>query len=375
MPQVQVVGSYGEVAAAEWDALVADGSPFLEHAYLFGLEQTGCATTDTGWTPRPVLARDDDGRLMAAAPAWIKTHSMGEFVYDHGWADAARRAGFPYFPKLVVAVPFTPVTGDRLLVRQGVDPEPWRDALLAGLQAAVEQAGCHGLHVLFDTEDESRHLEQRSGFSRLQYQFHWTNEGYHTFDDWLARFRSKARKQIRRERREHAGLTFRVHTNPTPDELDVMHSFYADTCRQFGPWGRVYLSRELFRQLGEVWGHRLVVVLACDGDRVIAGALNVVKGDRLYGRYWGCSEQRPFLHFEVCYYQTVQWCIEQGLAAFEPGHGGGHKYKRGYHPTVTRSNHWLVDPRLHEGLRRHTERERAHVLEEAEALREASTFR
>lgn len=369
MPQVEVRGSYEEVNAEAWDALVGDGSPFLEHAFLVGLERTGCATPETGWTPRPILVRDDDGRLVAGAPGWVKTHSMGEFVYDHGWADAARRARIPYYPKLVVGVPFTPVTGSRLLIRPDADPAQWRP----GLQAALE--GCHGLHVLFDVEDEATWLEERGAFTRLQYQFHWHNEGYGTFDDWLGRFRSKDRNKIRRERREAGRLRIEARAGASAPELDALHAFYVNTCRQFGPWGRVYLTRDFYRYLGEVWNHRLQVVLARDGDAIVAGALNAWKGDRLYGRYWGCAEERPFLHFEVCYYQAVEWCVAHGLAVFEPGHGGGHKYKRGFEPTLTRSNHWFPDRRLHEGLKRYVAEETAHVRADAAALRALSPLK
>lgn len=368
MFRVQVLGSFGDVGATEWDALVGEASPFLEHTFLLGLEETGCATQATGWVPRPVVVRDAGGALVAAAPAWIKPHSMGEFVYDHAWADAAQRAGFPYFPKLVVAVPFTPVTGPRLLGRDDA-----RSALLDGLRAAAER--CHGLHVLFDTDTEAAWLAAQGAFERLQFQFHWKNDGYDTFDDWLSRFRSKTRNKLRRERKEAARLRIVSRTNPSAAELDALHRFYTHTCGQFGPWGHAYLSAPLFRRLGERWGHRLHAVLAYDGDVLVAGAFNVVKGDTLYGRYWGCDAQYRFLHFEVCYYQAVAYCIAHGLRTFEPGHGGGHKYRRGFEPTITRSNHLFADPRLHEPLERWTAEESAHVRDQAEALRALSPFR
>lgn len=373
MAHVEMPDGYGRIDASEWDSLLApDDSPFLEHAFLLALEETGCASPRTGWTPRPVLVRDDEGRLAAAAPAWVKTHSMGEFVYDHAWADAVERAGRAYYPKLVVAVPFTPVTGRRLLVRAD-RPEAWTAALVDGLRRAA--AGCHGLHVLFDKAAEAAVLEALGLFPRLQFQFHWRNEGYDRFDDWISGFRSKARNKLRRERREVARFRFTVGTDPTPDELDVLHAFYTDTCRRFGPWGHAHLSRELFRRLGERWGHRLHVVLAHDEHGVAGGALNVVKGDRLYGRTWGCREEQPFLHFEVCYYRAIEYCIEHRLAAFEPGHGGGHKYRRGFSPTLTWSNHAFPDPQVHEGLRRFAAAEARAVREQVDALRALSPFR
>lgn len=352
-------GSYARVSAAEWDALVGDGSPFLEHAFLSALETFGAATPATGWTPRPILVRRG-GRLVGAAPGWVKTHSLGEFVYDHAWADAARRAGFRYYPKLLVGVPFSPVTGGRLLVAPGPGEEAVRETLLAGIRAAAED--CFGVHVTFPTEADARWLEARGLFPRLQFQFHWFNQGYRTFDDWLATFPSDKRNKLRRERKELRGLTIAPTDRPTPDELVALHRFWTNTAAQFGPWGNVYLSPEIFVHLGEVWGDRLHAVLARDGGRLVAGTFNVRKGDRLYGRYWGADEGVRFLHFEVCYYQPIEDAIRRGLAAFEPGHGGTHKYRRGFQPTITWSSHALADARLHDGLARHTALERAQVL-------------
>jgi len=373
VPTVQVLDSYQGIAAPEWDALVGDGSPFLEHTFLAGLERLGCAVPETGWSPRPVLVRDDDGRLVGAAPGWVKGHSMGEFVYDHGWANAARGAGLPYYPKLVVGVPFSPVSGQRLLVADDADTGAVRQALLAGLQAAVE--GCHGLHVLFNTEAEATWLAERGAFPRLQYQFHWTNHDYEDFEHFLRRFSSKKRNKIRRERKELRGLRLEAVVDPGAERLDVMHRFYVQHCRNFGPWGRVYLSRDFFQYLGEAWGDRLHVVLAYDGDRPVAGTFNVVKGDRLYGRHWGAEDDVKFLHFEVCYYQAIEECIRRGLRVFEPGHGGGHKYRRGFEPTLTWSSHWLAHGGLHNALRDHAAAEAEAVREQVEELHEISPLK
>jgi predicted N-acyltransferase len=360
--ECEVHESFGAISARDWDALVGDASPFLEHTYLYGLEAFGLAVPGTGWTARPIVVRDG-GRLVAAAPAWKKSHSMGEFVYDHGWADAARRAGLRYYPKLVVAVPFTPVAGPRLL---GAPDASARDALLAGIERAAED--CHGLHVLFDEEDEAAWLESRGAFVRLQFQFHWHNEGFGSFEDWLSTLPSRKRNKIRRERKALAGLRIESGTDPSPKVLDALHRFYANTARAFGPWGHVYLSRDFYRHLGDVWGARLHTVTAWDGDRIVGGAFNVVKGGRLYGRTWGCDEQVQFLHFEVCYYRAIEDCIARGWSTFEPGHGGGHKYRRGFRPVLTRSNHKLRDPRLHEALRRYTADESAAVVAQVGAL-------
>ncbi|MEQ1507651.1 MAG: GNAT family N-acetyltransferase [Myxococcota bacterium] len=363
-----VVESFEAVPAAAWDALVGDGSPFLEHVFLATLEALGSATPATGWTPRIVLVHDG-ATLVGAAPAYVKTHSMGEFVYDHGWADAARRAGIPYFPKLIVGVPFTPVTGQRLLVHPDrADVDAIRTAILRGIERAARD--CRGVHVLFDTPDEVAFLERHGLFQRVQYQFHWGNDGYRTFDDWLGSFTSDKRNKIRRERKELAGLRIEAITAPSREVLDALHQFHRSTASQFGPWGHVYLSRDVFRRLGEVWGHRLHAVVAWDGAQVVAGSFNVLKGDRLYGRYWGASDTIRFLHFEVCYYKAIEDCIARGVAAFEPGHGGGQKYQRGFVPTITASNHRLADPRIHDALVRYTAQEVEAVREELEALRD-----
>ena len=369
-----VLNSYSQVDQEAWDALVGpDGSPFLEHTFLASLEDLGCAVPETGWKARPVVVRDEAGTLVGAAPGWVKTHSMGEFVYDHGWADAARRAGIEYYPKLIVGVPFTPVTGRRLLVHPDANADQVLSALLRGLEDAC--GDCNGLHILFNTETEALWLGEKGAFPRLQFQFHWYNEGYEDFEGWLQRFPSKKRNKLRRERKDLRGLEVVAETSPPMERLDAMHKFYRHHCRQFGPWGRVYLSQEVFRFLGEHWSDRLHLVTARDGDRIVAGAFNVVKGDRLYGRYWGAVEDVKFLHFEVCYYQAVEECIRRGLSVFEPGHGGGHKYRRGFEPTLTWSSHWLADPRLHRGLAEYSADEAQHVIRQVETLREQSPLK
>lgn len=373
MAEIRVHGSYTNIEAEAWDAVVAEGCPFLEHTFLAGLETHGCAVERTGWVARPVTVWEGD-ELVAAAAGWVKLHSMGEFVYDHSWADAAHRAGFDYYPKLVVTAPFSPVTGPRLMVKPGRDVATYRAALVQGLHAAAEQ-DCHGIHVLFDTEEEAAALEQLGGFPRTQFQFWWYNEGYATFEDFLARFKSKTRNKFRRERKEAQKLRITAGLNPDPDTLRALHRFYASTCRQFGPWGRVYMSEAFFLYLGERWKDRLHAVVAWDGDEPVAGAFNVQKGDRLYGRHWGCLEEHRFLHFEVCYYQAIDWCIAHGLSVFEPGHGGGHKYKRGFQPTTTFSSHWLLRPELHHGLATYTMGERDHVAERIERLDELNPLR
>ncbi len=360
MTRIHIESSLQDVPPEEWDALVGEGSPFLEHRFLAGLESFDCASPQAGWTPRPVLVYDQDA-LVAAAPAWVKTHSMGEFVYDHAWADAANRAGFRYYPKLVVAVPFSPVTGSRLLVAPGQDVRVRRQQLLAGLDQA--SSDCHGVHLLFNPEEEANFAQGHGYFSRLQYQFHWENHAYTSFEDWISKaFKSKRRNKIRRERRAVAeAVDIEVVEGPDSDLVDQLYDLYAGHCERFGPWGRAYLSRDFFQYMAESWGHRLHAVVARKGGRVVAGAFNIRKGGRLYGRYWGCAEEINFLHFEVCYYRPIAWAIANGVRIFEPGHGGGHKYRRGFEPTLTFSGHRLHDPRLHAGLEDFSLREALQV--------------
>jgi predicted N-acyltransferase len=362
-----VLTSYTSVDPVEWDTLVAGASPFLEHRFLVTLETTGCAAPEQGWHPRPILVRDDAGRLVAAAPGWLKDHSMGEFVYDHGWANAAHRAGFRYYPKLVIGVPFSPVTGPRLLG----DPAA-RGKLLDGVAEAAK--GAHGVHFLFDTAAEAHALEPLGYFPRLQYQFHWTNEGYSSWEDFAARFPSKQRSELRRERKKVGHLRIDSVVGPDRADIDALYAFYSDTtARHF--YGNKYLTRELFRALGDMWGDRIHAVLVRDGSKTIAGAFNVIGKDRLYGRYWGALAEVPYLHFEVCYHQGIEFAISRGLSVFEPGHGGEHKYRRGFLPTITWSSHQLTDPRLHLPLQEWSRKEAQAVRAEVDELRQLSPLR
>lgn len=372
---IRVHTGIGQVPAAAWDALVGpDGSPFLEHRWLLALEESGCAVADTGWYPSHITVWDEDERLWAAAPVYLKVHSMGEFVYDWSWANAARQLGVDYYPKIVVGVPFTPATGQRLLVAPGADAARARQILVSALHQLAKQAGCAGIHVLFNPVDCADSLGTLGAATRLQFQFHWENQGFSSFDDFLGQFRSKRRSEFKRERRKVAADGVRVvrvsGDQATDAQIAAMHRFYQITCDQFG--GRTYLNPAFWGQVRDRFGDRVQLVLAYDGDRAIAGAFNVEKGKRLYGRYWGCSEERRFLHFEVCYYQAIEHCIERGLDVFEPGHGGGHKYPRGFLPTLTHSSHWILEPRLNGPIRDFVEREAAEVRLRAAALRERS---
>jgi predicted N-acyltransferase len=366
--RARVLDSYTAVDAAAWDRLVGDGSPFLEHQFLSLLELTGCASPATGWTPRPVVVESDSGALLAAAPGWVKTHSMGEFVYDHAWAHAAHSAGIQYYPKLIVGVPFAPVTGPRLL---GDRSPAVREALWRGLRDAA--AGTHGLHVLFNEAAEANELAARGAFTRVQFQYWWKNDGYRTYDDYLSRFSSDRRNKLRRERRLEPGLSVEDGLHPDRATIDALYDFYSDTTDKYF-YGNRYLSLEFFRALADRWGHRLHAVIARDRGAPIAGALNVQKGRRLYGRYWGALAQVKYLHFEVCYHRGIEHAIRQQLDVFEPGHGGEHKYIRGFLPEITWSSHQLADGRLHHALADFSRREAIAVRAEVAALHATSPF-
>lgn len=365
MPDFELAEGVASLDRDEWNALVGGGSPFLEWEWLASLEHAGCVGPRTGWDARPLVVREQ-GRLVAAAPLYIKSHSEGEFVFDWGWADAAERAGIAYYPKMLVAVPFSPVTGQRLLVAEGLDSRALRVALAEALRATCEGNELSGVHVNFCPEDEAALLETAGYMLRVGLQYHWRNHGYGSFDDYLAHFRSKRRNQIRRERREleRQGIEIRHHVGTDiPDELfEPMYRFYLATVRSHHHWGRQYLNREFFALMQERFRHRLVFIVAWRGGEPIAGTFNVAKGEALYGRYWGALEEHRNLHFNVCYYAAVEHCIDHGLARFEPGAGGEYKQMRGFDAHPTWSLHHLADPRLAAAVKQFLahERERAH---------------
>lgn len=336
-----------EVPQAAWDAVVGDASPFLEWTWLAAMEEGGCVGEGTGWTPCPVTVWEG-GRLVGVAPAYVKAHSYGEYVYDWQIAAFARQNGLRWYPKLVVAVPFTPVAGPRLVVAAGADRGRVLDALTSGLRAIGAKIA--GLHVLFPSGEEPAELVARGGALRVQWQYHWHNRGYGSFDDWVATFPSKRRGAIRRERREAAVVRVEARVGSRPGLGALLWGFYENTYRRH-TGGEGYLTAAFFEILCARWAHRIHTVLASDGDDVIAGTFNVLKGDRLYGRWWGCTREVPFLHFEVAIYAAVEWCIQNGVQVFEPGHGGDHKRARGFSPVLTHSVHWITDPRLDGALR------------------------
>lgn len=353
---VRVHTGVSEVPAAEWDALVGENNPFCEHVFLATLERTKCVGEGTGWRPCPITVRRD-GVLVGAAPAYVKGHSFGEFVYDWQWANFAQRNGVRYYPKVIVGAPFSPVSGGRIFA---VDDEVY-GALVAALRALGAQAS--GLHVLFPSAGDTERLVAAGGMLRLQWQYHFHNQGFRTFEDYLTTLPTKRRTQVRKERKS-VGL--RIEAGPVdPERGRWFYPLYRDTHQRYtGESG--YLTPAFFEELFSLWSHRLHMVMAWDGDRPVAATLNVHAGDRLYGRYWGTLVDVPFLHFEVAIYKAVEWCIEHGVAVFEPGHGGEHKRARGFAPQLTTSVHWITDPRIDAALRDFCQREAAAVREAVE---------
>ena len=375
--RVELADGIRELERSEWNALVRDESPFLEWEWLASLEEAGCVGEHTGWDPRPLVVREGE-RLVAACPLYVKSHSEGEFVFDWGWADAAERSDIRYYPKLLVGVPFTPVGGRRLIAVSDSDTNHY-GRVLAGAQREICQGNeLSSVHINFCREDEADLLEQEGYLKRVGIQYHWHNEGYATFDDYLGRFRSKRRNQVRRERREVARQDVRVEIF-TGDQIDgglieSMVRFYRSTIHNRA-WGRQYLNADFFELLRQRFRSRLVFVVASRSGVPIAGAFNVAKGETLYGRYWGSDEHVRNLHFEVCYYAGIEHCIEHGLSRFEPGAGGDYKQLRGFDARPTWSSHFVLDPRLRAAIDRFLEAERHQAAEAIDLLQERSALK
>jgi predicted N-acyltransferase len=342
--EARIIRSLAEVDAAEWNALPGAEAPFLRHEFLLALETTGCATAGTGWDARHVLVRGPGGALAGALPLYLKAHSWGEFVFDFAWAEAYHRAGLRYYPRLVSAVPFTPATGPRLLAA-GDGP---RAALVAAARALARELGVSSLHVLFPRTEDRHSLEAQGLMPRLDCQFHWRNDGYGSFDDFLAGFTAEKRKKLRRERRRvlESGIECRTLTGARLDDglVDVIHRLHATTFARHG--NAPYLNREFFAQLARVMPDNLVVELASFGGEPVACAIMLRGADTLYGRYWGAIGDFHSLHFELCYHRGIEYCIREGLARFEPGTQGEHKLLRGFLPTPVWSLHEIADPRF-----------------------------
>ncbi len=365
-----------EIAPAEWDACAGGDNPFLSHAFLFALEDSGSAVPDRGWLPQHAALRDEAGRLLACAPCYAKSHSQGEYVFDHGWADALERAGGQYYPKLQVAVPFSPVPGPRLLVRP--DSGLPLAALAQALVQGCEGVGASSVHVTFCTEGEWQALGEAGWLQRLGTQFHWANPGYGCFDDFLGALASRKRKALKRERRDVAacGLTFRCLRGAeiTARHWDAFHRFYRSTTDR--KWGRsAYLTKRFWPLLGERLGDAVVLMVAERDGEPVAGALNLVGREAIYGRNWGAVVDVPFLHFELCYYMAMDFAIAHGIPRVEAGAQGEHKIQRGYLPVPTYSAHWIAHRGLSQAVADFLARERPAMLREMEALATLSPFR
>ncbi len=379
----RVVNAIAEVDAKAWDRLANprphDYDPFVSHAFLAALEASGSVGPGTGWLASHIVLEDSggDGRLRAALPCYLKSHSQGEYVFDHGWADAYERAGGRYYPKLQAAVPFTPVPGRRFLVGAGEDAEQREAMLLRAALEVTERQGASSFHATFLSEGEWQRLGALGLLQRSHQQFHWFNEGYGSFDDFLARLASRKRKTIRKERKRarENGIDIIQLTGGeiTEAHWDAFFAFYMDTGAR--KWGRPYLNRAFFSLLGEALAERILLVMARRNGRFIAGALNLIGGKALYGRYWGALEHHDCLHFEVCYYQAIEYAIAHGLARVEAGAQGEHKLARGYRPTTTYSVHYIRDAALRRAVAEFLERERRHVTFEQEVLGDYLPFR
>jgi uncharacterized protein len=363
MSELALLESIREIPREDWNALVGDESPFLEWEWLASLEEAGCVGGATGWAPRPLVAREH-GRLVAACPLYVKGNSEGEFVFDFGWADAAQRAGISYYPKLLVGVPFTPVTGSRFLIAEGQDRRAWIRRFAEALQEICKGNELSSVHVNFLRDDEREELEAAGFLARSGFQYHWRSRGFASFDDYLASLTSKRRNQAKRERRElgEQNVVIDALTGDAlgDEQFDAMYEIYLTTVSN-NPWGRQYLNRKLFHLLRERFRHRLCFMRARVGGELVAGTVNVQKGDALYGRYWGAHRQLRHLHFNVCYYAGIEHCIASGLTRFEPGAGGEYKQLRGFDATATWSAHFIADDRLRAAIAHFLEAERRKV--------------
>jgi uncharacterized protein len=358
--------------AAHWDACAGKDNPFLSHAFLAALETSGSASSAAGWQPIPLVIDDAAGGYAGVMPAYAKGHSQGEYVFDHGWADAWHRAGGNYYPKLQIAVPFTPVPGPRLLTTDDAIAR----ALIRAAEAVVDKNNLSSAHATFISETDRTRFAEAGWLIREGVQYHWANRGYATFDDFLADLSSRKRKAIRKERAgAQAGLEIVGLTGAEINEADwdAFWHFYQDTGAR--KWGRPYLHRDFFSTIGKTMADRIMLVLAKREGRTIAGALNFIGGDALFGRYWGCAEDVPFLHFELCYYQAIDAAIRLGLARVEAGAQGEHKLARGYVPVATVSAHYIADPGFREAVSDFLVRERRAVEREIEFLGEMGPFK
>ena len=369
--------SIDEVDAAAWDACAGPDNPFVSHAFLQALEASGSATARTGWLGQHLTLRDEAGAIVGAMPVYLKNHSMGEYVFDHAWAEAYQRAGGRYYPKLQASVPFTPATGPRLLVAPGHDADRIGRLLIQAAVTLATDRQVSSLHVTFAPHDETSRMADAGLLIRTDQQFHWLNQDFDDFDAFLASLASRKRKAIRRERQEATadGIHIQLLTGRDIDEAhwDAFFAFYTDTGSR--KWGQPYLTRAFFSLIGQTMADNILLVLCHRAGRPIAGALNLLGGDTLYGRYWGCLEDHRFLHFEACYYRAIDYAIANGLARVEAGAQGPHKLARGYVPVRTYSAHWIADPGFRRAVADYLEHEHDQVDREIEILGRYTPFK
>ena len=384
---LRACGSIAEIGQARWDACANPWrtdphcgipfDPFVSYAFLHALEMSESACPDSGWAPYHIVIEETAADILGVVPMYLKNHSQGEYVFDHNWADAFERAGGRYYPKLQVSVPFTPATGRRLLTRPLADPKEVENLLLGGVMKMAENLNVSSVHVTFANEAQWRRMGELGFLQRTHKQFHWKNDHYGTFDDFLAALSSKKRKNIRRERREAVenGIEIECLTGRdiTEAHWDAFYRFYVDTGNR--KWGTPYLTRPFFTLIGATMADDILLILAKRKGRYIAGAINFIGSDCLFGRNWGCSEDHRFLHFEVCYYQAIEFAIARGLQRVEAGAQGPHKLARGYLPTHTYSAHWIVDTSFRDAVQHFLDRERRYVDEEIEYIEEHPPFR
>jgi uncharacterized protein len=387
---LEAVSSISQIPAEEWNACANPDAcpahlpdefkipynPFVSYAFFSSLEASGSATARTGWAPRHLLARRE-GDIVGIVPCYLKSHSRGEYVFDRGWADAYERAGGSYYPKLQASVPFTPASGPRLLVRDDENQDEIRTALARGLMGLCQATEASSVHVTFARESECKFLSGHGFLQRTDQQFHWHNQGYRSFDDFLATLNSRHRKAIKRERREAVASGITIHalngSEITEDAWDAFFEFYMETGSR--KWGRPYLTRSFFSLIGKSMAKDVLLIMAKRDDRWVAGAINFIGSDTLFGRNWGAIEHHPFLHFEVCYYQAIDYAIARGLKTVEAGAQGEHKIARGYLPQTTYSAHYIADPGLRHAIADYLRRERTYVAEMGRELAEAGPFR
>jgi len=378
---ISVVERLSDISPQQWDACTGGENPFLSHAFLSSLEDAGCVCAEAGWSSRHVLIKEDGGALLAASPLYLKSNSMGEYVFDWGWAEAYERAGGSYYPKLMAGVPFTPVSGPRLLVRGDLNTTLRRNlkrSLSETMAGAAQGAGLSSLHANFIPDDDVDVFKDAGYLSRVGLQYHWHNCGYGCYDDFLSVLTSRKRKALKKERRiatENNGVSIERLSGDAirPEHWDALYGFYLDTSTR--KWGQPYLNRDFFQLLGERMAERVMLVMASRGGDIIAGALNLIGSDALYGRYWGCKEDIRYLHFEVCYHQAIDAAIELGLARVEAGAQGEHKIARGYVPVLTHSAHFIPDGGFRKAVAQFLDHERRAITHERELLLEESPYR